>query len=82
MSTFVILKWRSFEYKTKFEKRPLLFRSEIDIFDIFFSRLYKESFEDLQISSNEKFQTRTTMSHKMAALSSFCEITQKSSINS
>ena len=37
--------------------------SEIDIFDIF-----KESFEDLQISSNGKFQSCATMSHKMATL--------------
>ena len=37
-------------------------------FDIFFKRLHEESFEDLQINSNWKFQTRTTISHKMAAL--------------
>ena len=27
----MVLKWRPFEYKTKFEKKSLLFRSEIDI---------------------------------------------------
>ena len=41
-----------FQYKAKFEKKPILFRSEIDIFDLFF-----KSFEDLQISSNENFET-------------------------
>ena len=68
MSNLVILKWRPFEYKSKFENRPLLFRSEIDIFEIFLKRLYKESFEDLEINSNWKFQTRATMSNEMAAL--------------
>ena len=38
----LILKWRSFGYKEKFEKRPPLFKSKIFIFDIFFKRLYKE----------------------------------------
>ena len=38
----LILKWRSFGYKEKFEKRTPLFRSQICIFDIFFKRLYKE----------------------------------------
>ena len=33
------------------KKRPL-FRSEISIFDIFFRRLHKEIFENLQINSN------------------------------
>ena len=69
MSNYVIVKWQSFEYKAKFEKKsPFLFRSEVGIFDIFFKRLYEKSFEDLQINSNSKFQTRATMSHKMAAL--------------
>ena len=45
-------------------KKPFLFRSKIDIFDIFLKRLY----EDLQINSNWKFQTHATMSHKMIAL--------------
>ena len=50
MSNFVILKRRPFEYKVKFEekKKRLLFRSEIGTFDIYFKRLYEESFEDLQ----------------------------------
>ena len=39
-----------FEYKVKFEKRFRLLRSEIGIFDIYFKRLYEESFEDLQWS--------------------------------
>ena len=47
-----------------------------------FKRLSKESFEDLEFNSYWKFQTRVTLSHKMAALSIFCEITQKSSFNS
>ena len=68
MSNLVILKWWPFEYKLKFEKKPLLFRSDVDIFDIFFKRLYEESFEDLQIRSNGKFQTCVIMSHKMATL--------------
>ena len=37
-------------YKAKFEKRPLSFMSEIGIFDIFFKRLYEETFEDLTIN--------------------------------
>ena len=48
MSNYVILKRRPFEYNAKFEKRPLV-RSEIGIFDIFFKRLCKERFENLQI---------------------------------
>ena len=52
MSSLVILKWRPFEYKAKFEKRSVLFRSEIGTFGIFFKRLQEESFEDLQINSN------------------------------
>ena len=39
MSNLVILNWQPFEYKAKFEKRPLSFRSEIGIFDIFFKRV-------------------------------------------
>ena len=31
MSNLVVRKWRPFEYKAKFEKSPLLFRSEIGI---------------------------------------------------
>ena len=52
MSNLVILNWRPLEYKANTEKRPLLFRSEIGVFDIFFKRLYQESFDDLQINSN------------------------------
>ena len=36
MSNLVILKWEPFEHKPRFEKKPLLFLSEIGIFDIFF----------------------------------------------
>ena len=64
----VILKWQSKEYNSKFAKRPLLFRSEISTFDIFFERLHEEIFEDLQIISNGKFQIRATISHKMTDL--------------
>ena len=71
MSNHVILKWRAFEFKVKFEKRPLLFRSEIGIFDIFCNSLYEESFEDLQINGNWKFHTPATLSHKIVALKSF-----------
>ena len=45
------------------KKKDLSFRSEIGISDIFFKRLYKESFEDLQINRNWKFQIRATVSH-------------------
>ena len=55
-----------FEYKAKFEKKAFLFRSEISIFDIFFKKFYEKSIEDLKINSNWKFQTRATMSYKMA----------------
>ena len=37
------------------------FRSKIGIFDIFFKRLCKESFEDLEFNSNWKFQTRAAL---------------------
>ena len=48
-----MLKRRPFEHNAKFEKRPLV-RSEIGIFDIFFKRLCKERFENLQIVNNNK----------------------------
>ena len=67
-SNLVILKWRPFEYRAKLEKRPLLFRSEIGILDIFFKRLCEEICEDSQDHSNWKFQTRATTFHKMAPL--------------
>ena len=67
MSNFVILKWWTFEYKTKFEKRSLLFISETFL-RYSFKRLYEGSFENLQINSNGKSQTRTTMSHNFATL--------------
>ena len=53
MSKRFVLKWQPLEYKATYEKkkRPL-FRLEIGIFDIFFRRLQKESFENLQINSN------------------------------
>ena len=60
MSNLVILKPRHSEHKTKFEKKNF-FRSEIGIFDIFFKRLCKESFEDLEFNSNWKFQTRAAL---------------------
>ena len=66
MSKLVILKSKNIRENLK--KRPLLFRSEIGIFDMFFKRLHEVSFEDLQLNSNWKFQTRATMSHKMASL--------------
>ena len=53
MSNYVMLKRRPFEHNAKFEKRPLV-RSEIGIFDIFFKRLCKERFENLQIVNNNK----------------------------
>ena len=52
MSNLVILKSWHFEYKAKLEKKTFLFRSKIDIFDIFFKRLCEKRFEDLQINSN------------------------------
>ena len=39
----MILKWGLFEYNARFEKRFLLCRFEIGIFDIFFKRLYEDS---------------------------------------
>ena len=49
-------------------KKGLLFRSEIGIFDMFFKRLYEESFEDLQINSNWKFQIRATIYNEMVTI--------------
>ena len=52
MSNLVMLTCRHFENKAKFEKkRPIFFRSKIGIFDMFFKRLCKESFEDLEFNS-------------------------------
>ena len=62
------LKWLPFEYTAKFVKKSLLFWSKIVTFDMFFKRQHEESFEDLQINSKGKFQFRTIVSHKMAAL--------------
>ena len=42
--------------KQNLKKRPLLFRSEIGLFDISFKRLYGESFEDLQPIIIENFK--------------------------
>ena len=36
--------------------------------------MHREGFEDLQINSNWKFQTRATMSHKMAVLQVFAKL--------
>ena len=68
MPKLVILKWWSFEYKGKCEKTHFLFRSVTSVFETNFKRLYEERFEDLQINSCWKIQTRPTMSHKMTAL--------------
>ena len=47
----MLLKWQYFGHKAKFEKRHLLFRSKIGAFDLFFKRLFEESFEDLEINN-------------------------------
>ena len=47
MSNLVKLKWQSFQHKTKFQNR-----FEIGSFNLFYKRLYNESFADLQINSN------------------------------
>ena len=57
--------------KQNLKKWPLFFRAKIVIFDMFFKRLCKESFEDLEFNSNWKFQTRAALSHKIAALKFF-----------
>ena len=80
----MILKWRHFEHKAKFEKNGLFSLGTKKVFlTYFFKRLRKESFEDLEFNSNWKFQTRAALSHKMAALKNFFfVIAQKSSFNS
>ena len=40
-------------------------KTPIDVFDIFFKRLCKESFKDLEFNSNWKFQTRAILSNKI-----------------
>ena len=47
MPNLVILKWQPLSIRQNLKKWPLLFESEIDIFDTSF-----RSFEDLQINSN------------------------------
>ena len=64
MSNLVILKSLLLEYKAKFEKKASLFRFEIGVLGIFLKRLRERSFEDLQINSNWKFQTHTTIKHQ------------------
>ena len=56
------------------KKWPLFFRFKIDIFNIFFKRLSKEV---LKTWNSIVTENPSTMSHKMAALNIFCEITQK-----
>ena len=46
--------------RQKLRKMPLLFRSKIGIFDIFFKRLYEESFEDLQRNCKTLWHGRTS----------------------
>ena len=53
MSNLVILKWRLFEHKEKFEKNGLFYLGRnLGIFDILFKRLGEEKFEDLEFNSN------------------------------
>ena len=52
----------SFENRGKNWKKTFLFTSKIRILDTFLKLLYKESFEDLEINNNWKFQTPATMS--------------------
>ena len=51
MSNLVILNWRPFEHKAKFEKKATF----IYVRNRYF--FYEESFEDLQMNSDSKFQT-------------------------
>ena len=67
MSNLVTLKWWHFEHKAKFEKEDLFYLVLKKVFLTYFL-LYEESFEDLQVNSNWKFQNCATMSHKMATL--------------
>ena len=52
MSNLLIRKWRSFEFKVESGKRPLLFMSEIGIFE---KKLKDCSKKVLQINNNKKF---------------------------
>ena len=60
--------------KQNLKKNGIFYRSKIGIFDIFFKRLREESFEDLEINGNRKFQARATMSLKMAAIKVFAKL--------
>ena len=65
----VILKWLPLEYKAKSEKKSRLYlRPDKVILLHFLKDCTKKVFEDLQINNNSKFQTRATMSDKMATL--------------
>ena len=57
MSNLVILTWRPFEYKTKFVKRNLLFRSGAGIFDIFFKSLYEKVLKIYKLIVIENFKS-------------------------
>ena len=52
MSKLLTLTWRHVEYKAKLEKKTLLFKSKIGIFDTIFKKLGEKAFEDLEINSN------------------------------
>ena len=56
MSKLVTLKWQPFKYKAKTEKRPLLFRSKIGVFEIFVKKLYKKVFQIYKSITTENFK--------------------------
>ena len=73
MPNFVILNDGSLKIRQNFN---ILFSSKIAIFDIFFTRLHEDCFEDLQVNSNWKFQTRATISHKRGPFNVFWNYTK------
>ena len=74
--TFVHYSNLNFEHKAKFDiKWSLFFKPEIGVFE-------KECAKKVLKIQNSIVIENFTMSHKMAVLKCFCEITQKSSFNS
>ena len=70
MLGFVILKWRPFEYKAEFSKNASFIWVQNGYFWYIFKKTIRRKFWKftIVINSNWKFQTRATISHKMAAL--------------
>ena len=60
--------------KDNLKKWLLFFTSKMGIFNIFFKRLRRKNFKDLEFDSNWKFQTRPALSDKKWPLKCFVKL--------